>query len=256
MCAPRATLRILIADDEAPARRQLQRVLTTLPGMELVGEAGDGLAALHLAASLQPDVLLLDIQMPLMGGLDVAANLSAPAPLVVFITAYDEHAVRAFELAAVDYLLKPWDAERLLRALERARARLLRGEPPPTAPPRIGPLQRLVVPGNDGLHVVAIDTVRCIAAQDNYVTLCTGERDWLLREPLGTLIGRLQNPEIVRVHRSHAVNLRHVVAYARQAGGGGEITLAAQRRVPCSRTYRDAFLRLLQARPAGLITSI
>ena len=246
MRAPHAALRVLIADDEAPARRQLQRILQALPGVELVGEAGDGLEALRLAISLQPDVLLLDIQMPLMGGLDVAANLPAPAPLVVFVTAYDEHALRAFELAAVDYLLKPWDTERLLRALERARARLRRDEPP-VAPPRIGPLQRLVVSAGDALHVVALDDVRCIAAQDNYVTLCTGERDWLLREPLGALIERLQNPAIVRVHRSHAVNLRHVVAYARQAGGDGEIMLTGQRHVPCSRTYRDAFLHLLHA---------
>jgi two-component system LytT family response regulator len=248
MCASHAALRVLIADDEAPARRQLHRVLQALPGVEWVGEAGDGLEALRLAAALQPDVLLLDIAMPLMGGLDVAANLAAPAPLVVFVTAYDEHAVRAFELAAVDYLLKPWDAERLLHALERARARLRRGERPPATPPRIGPLQRLVVPAGDALHVVALDDVRVITAQDNYVMLGTGERDWLLREPLGTLVERLQNPEIVRVHRSHAVNLRHVLAYARHPGGDGDITLAGERHVPCSRTYRELFLRRLQAR--------
>ena len=248
MCASHAALRVLIADDEAPARRQLHRVLQALPGIEWVGEAGDGLEALRLVAALQPDVLLLDIQMPLMGGLDVAANLPAPAPLVVFVTAYDEHALRAFELAAVDYLLKPWDAERLLHALERARARLLRGERQPATAPRIGPLQRLVVPAGDALHVVALDDVCVITAQDNYVTLCTGERDWLLREPLGALVERLQNPAIVRVHRSHAVNLRHVAAYARHPGGDGEIALNGGRHVPCSRTYREDFLRQLHAR--------
>lgn len=248
MCASRATLRVLIADDEAPARRQLRRVLQALPEVLLVGEAGDGIEALRLAACLQPDVLLLDIQMPLLGGLDVAANLPAPAPRVIFVTAFDEHAIRAFDLAAVDYLLKPWDAERLLRALERARASLQHGGAFPAAPPRIGSLQRIVVHCGETLHVVATTDVLCIAAQDNYVTVHTGTRDWMLREPLATLIARLQNAEIVRVHRSHAVNLRHVVAYARRSGGDGEIILDDQRRVPCSRTYRDAFMHLLDTR--------
>lgn len=115
------TLRILIADDEAPARRQLRRVLLALPDVELVGEAGDGLEALSLVESLQPDVLILDIKMPQMDGLEVAANLVPPAPQLIFATAFDAHAIQAFDLAAVDYLLKPWDTERLLRPRARPR---------------------------------------------------------------------------------------------------------------------------------------
>ena len=247
MRSPHATLRVLIADDEAPARRQLRRVLQALPEVLLVGEADDGLEAVRLTETLQPDVLILDIEMPQMNGLEVASNLPPPAPLLIFVTAYDEHAIRAFDLAAVDYLLKPWDVERLLRSLERARSRLARDGLPRAVAPRLGPVQRVVARHGDALYVVKTGAITNLAAQDNYVVLHTPERDWMLREPLGALIDRLQHPQIVRVHRSHAVNLAHVVACTRLSGGDAEVVLADGRCVPCSRTYREQLLRLLNA---------
>lgn len=244
MCAHRHALRVLIADDEAPARRQLRRVLEALPDIVLVGEAADGLEALQLAKSLQPDVLILDVQMPTMDGLDVAANLVSPVPQVIFVTAFDEHAVRAFDLAAVDYLLKPWDAERLLCALERARNRL--GQSGMQAPPRLGPMRRLLVRQGDVLRVVTSEEILAMAAQDNYVALQTLSGEWMLREPLGALLERLQHPGIVRVHRSHAVNLSHVRALVPLAGGDSELLLDDGSRVPCSRTYRGSVLRAIE----------
>ena len=236
-------LRILIADDEAPARRQLRRVLLALPEVELVGEACDGLEALTLVEALQPDVLILDIQMPQMDGLEVAANLPPPAPQVIFATAFDAHAIEAFDLAAVDYLLKPWDTERLLRALERARARLGRREA--SALPRVVPLRRILVRHRGVLHVIQSDDIYSIEAQDNYVVLHTTDGPRTLREPLGALLARLQHPDILRAHRSHAVNLRHAKALIQMPGGDSEILLANDQRVPCSRTHREQILNRL-----------
>lgn len=239
----RHPLRVLIADDEAPARRQLRRVLTALEDVELVGEACDGLETLRHVESLQPDVLILDIQMPEIGGLEVAANLGLPAPQLIFATAFDEHAIKAFDLAAVDYLLKPWDTERLLRALDRARERLGRQEA--SAVPRFGPLHRVLVRREGILHVIGSDEIICIEAQDNYVMLHTATGDWLLREALAALLDRLRHPDIVRTHRSHAVNLRHARALIPLANGDSEILLANDHRVPCSRTYRELILNRL-----------
>ena len=238
------TLRVLIADDEAPARRQLRRVLLALPDVELVGEAGDGLEALTLVESLCPDVLVLDIRMPLMDGLEVAANLPLPAPQLIFATAFDAHAIRAFDLEAVDYLLKPWPAERLVRALERARERIGRQEPAPF--PRVAPLRRLLVRHQGVLRVVLSDEICSIDAQDNYVLLHTTTGECMLREPLGALLERLKHPDILRSHRSHAVNLRHVRALVSASSGDCDILLANEQRVPCSRTYREQILRSLE----------
>mgnify|MGYP001152802283 CR=1 FL=1 len=120
-------MRILIVDDERPARDKLRRLLEQEPDITAIGEARDGIDALEQLPAFAPDLLLLDIQMPEINGLDVAASLPAPAPLVVFVTAYDDYAIRAFDANAIDYLLKPYDQQRLRRALDRARARLAQG---------------------------------------------------------------------------------------------------------------------------------
>lgn len=120
-------MRILIVDDERPARDKLRRLLELEPDITAIGEARDGVDALEQLPAFAPDLLLLDIQMPEINGLDVAASLPVPAPLVVFVTAYDDYAIRAFDANAIDYLLKPYDQQRLRRALDRARARLPHG---------------------------------------------------------------------------------------------------------------------------------
>jgi two-component system LytT family response regulator len=164
-------VRVLIADDERPARDKLRRLLALENDIDADGivDARDGVEALACVAAHAPEVLFLDIQMPEMNGFDVAACLPAPAPLVVFVTAYDEHAVRAFDANAIDYLLKPYDQERLQRALQRVRARLA-AEP---APPAF--LQQLLVTQRGVTRLVKTDEVEWIETADNYV-YCTRHR--------------------------------------------------------------------------------
>ena len=255
MCNSASTLRVLIADDEVPARRQLRRVLTGLPGIELVGEASNGLEALHLVEALRPDLLILDIQMPEMSGIDVAANLPLQhGPQVIFATAFDEHAVQAFELAAIDYLLKPWDTARLLLALDRARQRL--GQPVAALPAGFSVARRILVRDSDGLRPIDCDGILCLRASDNHVILRTDSREWVLREPLSALLERLNHPDFLRVHRSHAVNLTHVREVLPLHKGDGDLILVDGYRVPYSRTCREALLQKLAGRavpehPAG-----
>ena len=237
-------MRVLIADDEAPARRQLRRVLDGLDGIDLVGEASNGLEALALVTAHRPDLLILDIQMPGMSGLEVAANLPTVClPQIVFATAFDEHAVHAFELAAIDYLLKPWDIERLMLAIDRARSRQGNHRMPvPTTP---GSVRRIIVRDGEVLRVIDCAEVLSIRADDNQVLLHTHGTDWALREPLAALLERVNYPDFVRVHRSHAVNLRSVREMIPLHKGDGDLIMSDGQRVPYSRTCREMLIKRL-----------
>ncbi len=180
-------LRLLIVDDEPPARARLRRLLAALPDVQVLGEAGDGLQALAMAETLRPDALLLDVQMPELGGLDVAASLpefDQGGPAVVFVTAYDEYALPAFDAAAVDYLLKPVDPARLAKAIERLRGRRRMAAPRPAA-------DKLVVSERGQVLVIACRELLWLQAADNYVELhTTTQRTHLLRRTLDGLLGR------------------------------------------------------------------
>ena len=236
-------MRILIVDDERPARARLRRMLAQEAGIEAVEEAADGIEALQLAAAFAPDALLLDIEMPELSGIDVAASLPAPAPLVVFVTAYDEYALRAFDAEAVDYLLKPFDQARLHRALERLRARLAAGRASalPSAPPR-----PLLVSERGGTRVVAVADIEWLETADNYVALHTANGAPLLRQTLAGLLERL-GPGFVRCHRRAAVRLACIERIVALDKGDCEIVLRSGASVPCSRQYRAALVERLQA---------
>lgn len=197
-------MRLLIADDEPLARNRLRSLVSELPGMEIVGEAGSGREAVELAAALKPDTVLLDIQMPGMDGLEAARHLAGfePPPAVVFCTAYDEHALAAFEARAVDYLVKPIRRERLEQALERARR--LSGEGLsglqadfPSARVRTHLCARL----RGNMRLIALDEVRYLQAEEKYVVVHHARGEDLIEESLKSLETEF-GARFVRIHRN------------------------------------------------------
>jgi two-component system LytT family response regulator len=255
-------MRILIVDDERPARDKLRRLLAGAPGVEAIDEAGDGVEALARIAAFRPDALFLDIEMPELSGIELAASLPEPAPLLVFVTAWNEYAIRAFDLDAIDYLLKPYDGARLQRALQRLRARVdARAGTPAGAPapehdpaptpaaqklPQLGPLRQLLVTERGGTRVVRVDEIRWIETADNYVALHTAGASPLLRQTLAALLERL-GPDFARCHRRAAVRLSCVERVLPLDKGDCELQLQDGTRVPCSRQYRVALLARLGA---------
>jgi DNA-binding LytR/AlgR family response regulator len=225
-------LRVLVVDDEAPARRALARMLQELADVEVAGFAGNGMEALDLLARERIDVALLDIEMPQLAGVELVARLSpAAAPAVVFVTAWPQYAVRAFEMQVADYLLKPVRPERLAQALEHARAQLAAHD----ASQRVAALEaslrtlreRVPVEGSGEIWVewgsgrlrLALDEVEWFAADGDYVQAHTAERGYLMRDALHRLESTLPATRFVRVHRSTLVNLAAVVRVATAANG-------------------------------------
>jgi two-component system LytT family response regulator len=245
-------MRVLIVDDERPARDKLRRLLSQEPDIAAIEEARDGVEALERAAAFAPDAIFLDIQMPEVGGFDVAASLPAPAPLIVFVTAYDEYAIRAFDANAIDYLLKPCDQPRLQRALQRLRDRLAihRAAPAaadtPAASP-ILPVRQLLIPERGTTRIVKVDDIAWIETADNYVILHTAASHPLLRQTLAGLLDKL-GPGFQRCHRRAAVRLAAIAAIEVDDKGDGELLLHTGARAPLSRQYRPALLAHLGAR--------
>ena len=240
-------MRLLIVDDERPARERLRRMLAAQTGIEAVEEAVDGIDALAQIESFKPDALFLDIQMPELSGLELAASLPQPAPLVVFVTAFDEYALRAFDANAIDYLLKPFDEHRLQRALTRLRERLMQGAYPATAIPALGgehQLSKLLVPERSATRVVPVADIEWIETADNYVVLHTAQGQPLLRQTLTHLLAQL-GERFVRCHRRAAVQAALVERIVPLDKGDCELELKSGRRVPCSRQYRAAVLERL-----------
>lgn len=247
MAASGGLIRVLVADDEPPARAKLRRWLTDERDLELVAEAPNGLAAAHLIATMRPDLVFLDIQMPDMSGLEVAAQLQAEsAPLLVFVTAHDDHAVAAFDLNAIDYLLKPYDHERFLRALGRIRQRL-RAQPRREAAvgmarSAIGPGKRLPVPDGDGLRLIDVSDIHWLEADDNYVHVHTAEREYLLRRTLQDLLQQLSEQQFARIHRSTAVNVAQIASLKPMPKGDYEVRLRTGTTLRLSRRYAHNLL--------------
>lgn len=231
-------MRVMIVDDEAPARAKLARMLAAFADIEIAGQAADGRQAIDLAAELQPDVIFLDVQMPEVGGFDVAASLPDNGPALVFVTAYDRFALRAFDAHAIDYLLKPVEPLRLERTIVRLRKAMRPSRPPLAAP------VRLVVTDRGQHHVIECRQITWLESADNYVQLHVGSRVFLLRRTLASLLDDLET-DFVRIHRRIAVATAMVESVEQRAKGDALVHLKDGTQLPCSRSYREALLARL-----------
>jgi two-component system, LytTR family, response regulator len=232
-------LTVLIVDDEPLARQVAREYVEQCPGVRVVGESANGFEAIRAVSDAVPDILLLDVQMPKLSGFDVL-ELVGQGPAVIFATAHDEFALRAFEVHAVDYLLKPFSQARLADALERARRRIAAGEASPAddlrATLRKSPIDRVLVRDGHKIHVVPVQTLDYVQAQDDYVMLHAGERRLLKEQPLSSLEAQLDPSAFVRVHRSYLVNLTRIARIELEAKDRRVAVLHTGERLPVSRS--------------------
>jgi len=239
-------MKLIIVDDERVARSRLRRLLEKDPDVEIVAECADGPCAIEAVSKESPDLLLLDIQMPGMDGFRVFEELSTEnQPLVVFVTAYDEYAIRAFEASALDYLLKPVSPERLEKALDRARKRLAlrqiseaRHSQPQQSP------ARFTVRDNDRITIVPMEDLDWIEAAGNYAILHVGAKNHILRQTMSTLENQLPTGSFLRVSRSTILNLRRVKELQSESADKIVAVLGDGQRIPVTRGLREVQKRL------------
>ncbi len=242
MADPRA-LRVLIVDDEAPARALLREYLGAEPGLEVTGECANGFEAVKAIGESKPDLVFLDVQMPKLDGFEVLELLDDP-PAVVFCTAYDEFALKAFEVHAVDYLLKPFGRERLAEALARVRERLAAPASPAPAPAKLAAaarppgqhLERLLVRDGAKVHVIPLERLDYVEAQDDYVAIHAEGKTWLKHEALADLAEGLDPARFVRTHRSYVVNVERIARLELYAKDSRVAILHDGRQLPVSRS--------------------
>lgn len=265
MTAP--PLRVVIVDDEPLGRQRVADLLAAEQNVEIAGVAENGQAAIELIRQLHPDLVFLDVQMPGLSGLDVARRLGDDMPPTIFVTAYDQHALKAFDLAAIDYLVKPFDDERFEQALKRARhvtdleetrrvhermldlLRTTLPQRPAEDAPRDDSareptraeagLERIAVESRGKVKLVPVGEIDYIAASGPYAEIVTGTRRHLVREPMQTLEDRLDPQRFVRIHRSYIVPLDRIDALFRGAGGDYEVQLKDGTRLRVSRSRRE-----------------
>ncbi len=252
-------IRVLIVDDEPLARERVRRLLRDEADLEIVGEAGNGKDAVAMIGSAQPDLVFLDIQMPEKTGFDVIRSLPDDAPQAfIFVTAYDHYALQAFDVHAIDYLLKPINRERLKRSLERAR-RQIEGQRAGDIDARLALLiadlkterrylERLVVKTTGRVFFVKTDDVDWIEASGNYLKLHVGRDGHLIRETMNSIESKLDPARFVRIHRSTIVNIDRIKELQPMFSGDYAVILINGRELTLSRNFRDAFLDLFERR--------
>ncbi len=236
-------LKVLVVDDEALARRNLTVLLRDDPEIGSVDECGSGVEAIEAVRKSRPDLLFLDVQMPECGGFDVLEMLgSEMPPAVIFVTAYDHYALRAFEAGALDYLLKPFDDARFARALKRAKERLA-----DSAARQPQPLHRLAVKDKGQVTFVEVADIDWVDAAGYYACLHVGKEMHIVRRTLADLEQDLGDDRFLRIHRSVVVNLERVRGLELQPGGACEVVLKSKAKLPVSRRFR----KRLQERLGG-----
>jgi two-component system LytT family response regulator len=251
-----ADLRVLIVDDERLARDKLRRFLTEAAAVRVVGEAANGAEAVERIREKRPDVVFLDVQMPGMDGFDVIEELPEETlPAVVFVTAHDEYAIRAFEVEAIDYLLKPFDRLRLRQTLDRIR-RQLQGDPGELIEKLrrlLGagarrPIRRIAVRSGGRIQSVRVEEVHWLDAEDNYLRIHTGKAVHLIRGTLSELERRLDPEVFIRIHRSAIVKIESIREVESLFHGDYEVVLRTGERLPVGRKYRDRLLEAIGGR--------
>jgi two-component system LytT family response regulator len=233
----------VIVDDEALARQVLREYLDAQGSVDVVAECANGFDAVKAVTERKPDLLFLDVQMPKLDGFEVLELLGPAARevAVVFTTAYDEYALRAFEVHAVDYLLKPFSADRLAEAVTRAAARVGQAAQSQAAAlaaaarRREGPLERVLIRDGAQVHVLPVETIDYVEAQDDYAAFYTGGRSYLKEQTLAELEGLLDSARFVRVHRSFIVNVERIARVELYAKDSRVAILRDGRKLPVSR---------------------
>ena len=233
-------MRTLVVDDEEMARERLKRLLTAFPGVEVVGEAADGEEALARIRELRPDLIFLDVEMPAGSGVEVAASLPSPPPRIVFCTAYDQYAIEAFDVGAVDYLLKPVSRIRLGQALEKIRSRG-GGELPDLGPPR-----RFLARRGSRYRVVPVDEALYFTSEEGLTRLHTADQKLWLEPSLADLERRLSPADFCRVSRRALVRLSEVREVVPLIGGHGEVRMSDGEALAVSRRRLKELLRRLE----------
>jgi two-component system LytT family response regulator len=250
-------IRTLIVDDMLLARKRVRRYLSADPEIEIVGECADGHEAIAAIKSLAPDLLILDVQMPELDGFGVLEAIGpAACPAVIFVTAYDQFALRAFEVHALDYLLKPFDRERVRKAIERAKSQLRQRESGAlderlqallkdlkTEPQY---LKRLAVKTTGRTIFLLTEEIDWIESAGNYLKLHAGRESHLVRERMSQLESKLDPSKFVRIHRSTLVNIDRIKEMQPLFNGDQLVTLRDGKQLTMSRTYRDRLLLLLE----------
>jgi two-component system LytT family response regulator len=261
-----AAISVVVVDDEPLGCRRLTRLLEKAPGVEVAGTAEDGPQAIEAIRALRPDLVFLDVQMPGLSGLDVVEAIGADAmPVTVFVTAYDEFAIRAFDVAAVDYLVKPFDNERFEQALGRALRQIELGRVERVqhqirglldgsaaaeatgAPDGTRYLERIPVPMRGRTRVVPVSEIDYLTARGGYVEIRAGDAGHVIRDSLQSLEEQLEPGEFLRIHRSTIVRLSLIESLLRKPGGDYHVQLATGTTLKVSRYRRDE----LEARLGG-----
>lgn len=254
-------IRAVIIDDEPFARDRVRRLLKEQPEIEVVGEAGDGSSAAAEIKGVKPDLVFLDVQMPGLNGFEVLETLAPEeTPVVIFLTAYDQYAVRAFEAAALDYILKPFDEDRFETAVERAKLRLRETSQTDSTPSDLstetettgeifgvkdGFLRTVLVKKGGRVYFFKSDEIEWIEAEGNYVRLHFKEASYVMRATINSLEEQLDPQKFVRVHRSSLVNLTQVREMQSVAGGRAVLVLESGAELVVSRRFNRKFSKLI-----------
>jgi two-component system LytT family response regulator len=249
-------LRVVIVDDEALARGVIREFLAAHPTVEIVAECGNGFDAVKAVTELSPDLLFLDVQMPKLNGFEVLELVGRSVP-VIFTTAYDKYALQAFEVHAIDYLLKPFSEERFGEALSRARARLAGRDPAEAsrdvdvealvqqAQPRQGPLERVLIRDGAQVHVIPAPRIDYVEAQDDYVSFVSDGKSYLKDQTMAAVEASLDPGRFVRIHRSYLLNIERIARVELYAKDSRVAILHDGRRLPVSRAGYARLSKLL-----------